>query len=187
MGGKLTVNNDICIVGECGAVTLSTGSIPSVLRTYDTINTESTEVVPINATSVVIRCWGGGGSGPVNASGGGGAFSETMMNVEFGDNFRYYVGQGGDINAQNGTIAEGGICNDEVGLDQHPGGGGSIVVFDNGSDFDLVCIAGGGGGGGIFGFNNNIGGYGGQPGRGGAVCHQSAGDCRSREFCAFVV
>ncbi len=69
--------------------------------TENTITT--TWTVPAGVSSVVIECWGGGGSGARISSGancggcggGGGAYARSIVNVSMGDVFTIEVGAGG--------------------------------------------------------------------------------------------
>ena len=141
-----------------------------LLTTYTNPNTVETETVPAGVVKALFRCWGGGGSGSNNlggfgTGGGGGAFCEVLVDVTPGETFNIYVGQGGNRNAQLGTIAEGGLV---LGFNSGGGGGGTLIAKDNNGSFTLhVCAGGGGGAGGLL--ASAGGGYGGQPGQDGSA------------------
>jgi hypothetical protein len=144
---------DLSII-DAGAVEVGIAVIST------TVNTETTEIVPVGAAFAKVRAWGGGGQGGGGgAAGGGGAFTESYFAVSPGDSIKYYVGQGGDKDLNTGTVAEGGLVfGNHIGA----GGGGTVIALSTGGNYDIKAVSGGGGGGG-FGTSKS-GGYGGQPG-----------------------
>lgn len=68
-------------------------------------------IAPVEVTSAVVNCWGGGGAGfdgtnsGGGAGGGGGAFVSSTVTVIPGTTYTVYVGAGGLVSAANGATS----------------------------------------------------------------------------------
>lgn len=139
-------------------------------------NSVQTFVVPPGVQSIAVQMWGAaGGSGPVglgNDEGGGGGYTEFVLQVTPGEAFELSVGNGGQkATGHNGGVGgwpgggDGGSGNRIEMVFDIPtelggaGGGGGVTLFRRLSDNTLLAAAGAGGGGAL----GRVGGAGGGP------------------------
>lgn len=162
-------------------------------QTVQTFNTSGSFTVPCGVTSITVQCWGAGGGGAGDVSGGvygsgggGGGYSAANIAVVPGTVIAYTVGTGGAGGAGNSNGAAGGSTTFSTVIAGGGGGGtvnggvggvGGVGTVQNGTNGSISTIflsgaggnAGGGGGtGGAAQSGNANGNPGNPPGGGGS-------------------
>jgi len=98
--------------------------------------------VPEGVTSLMVEMWGGGGAGFVGTpscaagSGGGGAYTRSVINVVPGETYRVVVGAGGVLSGGNGGASEVLGPRSNVLLFAGGGQGGSATAGGAGGEVD---------------------------------------------------
>jgi hypothetical protein len=97
--------------------------------------------VPSGVRSITVKAWGaGGGTTPLEGSGGAGGYATATLSVTPGERLTVIVGEGGK-NLGGATIGDGGASG---GIHDGASGGGRTAVERAGQP---LMVAGGGGGG----------------------------------------
>lgn len=124
--------------------------------------TDQSFLIPTNAISVVVQCWGAGGATQGygrytmynTGFGGGGGYTKSELKSVAGQTINIVVGQGGQskndgINVP-ATYGGGGsqILNGDSNWGSASGGGRSAIQMMINGDYSDIVVAGGGGGGG---------------------------------------
>ena len=128
----------------------STTTTTKVSFTYT--GADQSFTVPSGVTSLTIKVWGAGGTGPANESGNGGSggFSQGTLAVSSGNVLKIVVGQGG-TSVGSATYGGGGIGSYRTSYSPAyagSGGGYSGVFLTSVAFANAKILAGGGGGAG---------------------------------------
>jgi hypothetical protein len=149
-----------------GDLVTDTGKLRTISYTSTPSTTGTLLSVPSPTSSIIVKLWGGAGSGGgfANNFGGGGGFTEFTFAPQVGYSYYISVGRPGRYRSTTaGTILRGGNAY-SPGISGCGGDASCLIQFYN-NTYTLMAVAGGGGGaGGTIGTGDGFGGAGGGSG-----------------------